>query len=328
MTQVLSQDEIDALLKGMSGGEIETEAETVQTEEEGIINYDLTNQEKIIRGRMPTLEIINQRFCRVFRSSLSSMLRKVADISALSIDTIKFGEFLKSLPVPASLHLFRMEPLKGYSLITIESKLVFALIDIFFGGDGTSTLKVEGRDFTPIEDRMIRRVVVQILKDYTEAWKPVHTINFEYSRSEMNPQFATIVPPSDVVIITTFEIEIEQVTGNMTVCLPYSNIEPIRNKLYAGFQTERLEIDVNWIRRLKKVITSLEVDLVAKFGEIDLTVGKVLNLKEGDVINLFKDVDEPLIVEVEGIEKFNGYAGVFKSNKAVKVEKKIIKQES
>jgi flagellar motor switch protein FliM len=187
MTQVLSQDEIDALLKGMSGGEIETETETAAEEEEGIISYDLTNQEKIIRGRMPTLEIINQRFCRLFRSSLSSMLRKVADISALSVDTIKFGEFLKSLPVPASLHLFRMEPLKGYSLITIESKLVFALIDIFFGGDGTSTLKVEGRDFTPIEDRMIKRVVVNALKDYTESWKPVHAINFEYSRSEMNP---------------------------------------------------------------------------------------------------------------------------------------------
>ncbi len=328
MTQVLSQDEIDALLKGMSGGEIETETESTPDEEEGIINYDLTNQEKIIRGRMPTLEIINQRFCRLFRSSLSSMLRKVADISALSVDTIKFGEFLKSLPVPASLHLFRMEPLKGYSLMAIESKLVFALIDIFFGGDGTSTLKVEGRDFTPIEDRMIRRVAVQVLKDYTESWKPVHAINFEYSRSEMNPQFATIVPPSDVVIITTFEIEIEQVTGNMTICLPYSNIEPIRNKLYAGFQTERLEVDINWIRRLKKIITSLEVDLVAKFGEVDLTVGKVLNLKEGDVISLFKDVDEPLTVEVEGIPKFNGFAGVYKNNKAIKIETKIIKQEN
>jgi len=326
MSQVLSQDEIDALLKGMSGGEIETETEQ-PPDEEGIIPYDLTNQEKIIRGRMPTLEIINQRFCRLFRTTLSAMLRKIADISAISIDTIKFGEFLKSLPVPASLHLFKMEPLKGYSLMAIESKLVFSLIDIFFGGDGSTSLKVEGRDFTPIEDRMIKRVVVAALRDYTEAWTPVHRINFEYSRSEMNPQFATIVPPSDVVIITTFEIEVEQVTGNITICLPYSNIEPIREKLYAGFQTERLEIDLNWIRRLKKIITSLNVDVTVKFGETNLTVGKILDLQEGDVIPLHKDIDEPLTVLVEGVPKFLGYAGIFKSNKAIKIEKKIIKEE-
>jgi len=326
MTQVLSQDEIDALLKGMSGGEIETEVETAP-EEEGIIPYDLTNQEKIIRGRMPTLEIINQRFCRLFRGTLSAMLRKVADITALSVDTIKFGEFLKSLPVPASLHLFKMEPLKGYSLMAIESKLVFSLIDIFFGGDGSSVLKVEGRDFTAIEDRMIRRVVEAALKEYTESWKPVHNITFEYSRSEMNPQFATIVPPSDVVIITTFEIEVEQVSGNITICIPYTNIEPIRSKLYAGFQTERLEIDINWIRRLKKLITTLEVDGVVKFGETDLTIGRILSLKEGDIINLNKDVDEPLVMEIEGIPKFNCFAGIIKSNKAVKVVEKIEKEE-
>ena len=326
MTQVLSQDEIDALLKGMSGGEIETEVETSQ-EEEGIIPYDLTNQEKIIRGRMPTLDIINQRFCRLFRSSLSAMLRKVADITALSVDTIKFGEFLKSLPVPASLHLFKMEPLKGYSLMTIESKLVFSLIDIFFGGDGSSVLKVEGRDFTAIEDRMIRRVVVEALKEYTESWKPVHNITFEYSRSEMNPQFATIVPPSDVVIITTFEIEVEQVSGNISICIPYTNIEPIRAKLYAGFQTERLEIDLNWIKRLKKLITTLVVEGVVKLGETDLSIGKILSLKEGDVISLNKDVDEPLYVEIEGIPKFSCFAGIVKSNKAVKIVDKITKEE-
>ncbi len=326
MTQVLSQDEIDALLKGMSGGEIETEVETSQ-EEEGIIPYDLTNQEKIIRGRMPTLDIINQRFCRLFRSSLSAMLRKVADITALSVDTVKFGEFLKSLPVPASLHLFKMEPLKGYSLMTIESKLVFSLIDIFFGGDGSSVLKVEGRDFTAIEDRMIRRVVVEALKEYTESWKPVHNITFEYSRSEMNPQFATIVPPSDVVIITTFEIEVEQVSGNISICIPYTNIEPIRAKLYAGFQTERLEIDLNWIKRLKKLITTLVVEGVVKLGETELSIGKILSLKEGDVISLNKDVDEPLYIEIEGIPKFSCFAGIVKSNKAVKIVEKITKEE-
>jgi len=326
MTQVLSQDEIDALLKGMSGGEIETEQEVAESQD-GIITYELTNQEKIIRGRMPTLEIINQRFSRLFRGTISNMLRKVVDISALSLDTIKFGEFLKSLPVPASLHLFRMNPLKGFSLIVIESKLVFALIDIFFGGEGSSSLKVEGRDFTVIEDRIIKRVILAALQDYSESWKPVYPVVFEYSRSEMNPQFATIVPPSDVVIVTSFEIEIEQVSGNITICIPYANIEPIRDKLYAGFQTERLEVDANWIKRLKKIITTLEVNSIVTLGEVDITIGKILQLKEGDIINLEKKSTSPLILEVEGIPKFKGFAGILNSNKALKIVDKIYKQE-
>ena len=326
MAEILSQDEIDSLLKGMSGGEIETETETTE-EEEGIIPYDLTNQEKIIRGRMPTLEIINQRFCRLFRSSFSSMLRKMADITAISVDTIKFGEFLKSLPVPASLHLYKMEPLKGYNLFVIESKLVFALIDIFFGGSGSSTIKVEGRDFTVIEDRLIKKVVITALKDMQEAWAPVHPVKMEYFRSEMNPQFATIAPPSDVVILTTFEVEIDQITGTMTVCIPYSNVEPIRSKLYAGFQTERLEVDISWINRLKRLITTLYVDAHVELATTEITVGKVLNLKKGDVVFLGKDIAEPLTVYIENVPKFKGYAGIYRNNKAIKITEQIEKQE-
>ena len=326
MAEILSQDEIDSLLKGMGGGEIETETETTE-EEEGIIPYDLTTQEKIIRGRMPTLEIINQRFCRLFRSSFSSMLRKMADISAISVDTIKFGEFLKSLPVPASLHLYKMEPLKGYNLFVIESKLVFSLIDIFFGGSGSSTVKVEGRDFTVIEDRLIKKVVITALKDMQEAWTPVHPVRMEYFRSEMNPQFATIAPPSDVVILTTFEVEIEQITGTMTVCIPYSNVEPIRSKLYAGFQTERLEVDLTWINRLKRLITTLYVESSVELATTEITVGKVLNLKKGDVILLGKDIADPLTVYIEKVPKFKGYAGIYRNNKAIKITEQIEKKE-
>ncbi len=326
MSEILSQEEIDSLLKGMSGGEIETETETPE-DEEGIIPYDLTNQEKIIRGRMPTLEIINQRFCRLFRSTFSSMLRKMADISAVSVDTIKFGEFLKSLPVPASLHLYKMEPLKGYNLFVLESKLVFSLIDIFFGGSGASTVKVEGRDFTVIEDRLIKKVVMAALKDMQEAWSPVHPVKMEYFRSEMNPQFATIAPPSDVVILTVFEVEIDQISGTMTVCIPYSNVEPIRSKLYAGFQTERLEVDISWINRLKRLITTLYVDVSVELANREITVGEVLNLKKGDIINLGKDIADPLTVFIEKVPKFKGYAGLYRNNKAIKITEKIEKQE-
>jgi len=327
MSEILSQEEIDSLLKGMSGEDTSSERKGKSKEDISVVPYDLTNQERIIRGRMPTLEIINQRFSHIFRTTFSSMLRKMVDVSPISVDTVKFGEFIRSLPVPSSIHLFRIDPFKGYNLFVIEPKLVFAIIDIFFGGTGTTTGKIEGRDFTNIEDRLMKKVVIAALKDMEEAWAPVHKVRMEYFRSEMNPQFATITPPSDVVILTVFEVNLEQVTGTMTVCIPYSNIEPIRSKLHAGFQTERLEVDTTWITRLKRLITTLYVNAEVELGSTEITVREVLRLKKGDVINLGKDVAEPLIVYVEKVPKFKGYAGIYRNNKAVKITEKIKKQE-
>ena len=209
MSKILSQDEVDALLKGMTGGEIEVETDQAP-DEDGVIAYDLTNQDRIIRGRMPTLEIINDRFARIFRTSISSTLRKVVDVSTTSIDMIKFGEFMRSLPVPTSLHIFRMEPLRGHAIMVIETRLVFNLVDYFFGGDGKSDIKIEGRDFTAIEHRVTKRVVEMVLADMEKAWKPVHEISLQYHRSEINPQFAGIVPPTDVVVVIKFDLEMEQ----------------------------------------------------------------------------------------------------------------------
>ncbi len=316
MEEILTQDEIDSLLKGMTHKQLDNNE---KEKEENIVPFDLTNQEKIIRGRMPTLEIINQRFARIFRTTFSSMLRKVIDVNFLSIETIKFGEYLKSLPIPSSIHLFKIEPLKGYNLFVIESKLVFSIIDIFFGGDGTTTSKIEGRDFTIIEDRLIKKVVLSALKDMQEAWSPVHKVKMEYFRSEMNPQFATIVPHTDVVLLITFEVEIDQVSGTIMVCIPYSTIEPIRAKLYTGFQTERLEVDVGWINRLKKIITTLYVNSSVELGSKEMTVKEILNLKKGDVINLGKDISEPLTVYIEKVPKFKGIAGIYRNNKAIKI---------
>ena len=327
MAEILSQDEIDSLLKGMSGDKLEEDSSAIKNDE-GIIPYDLTNQEKIIRGRMPTLEIICQRFTRIFRTTISSLLRKVIDVNLLGIESIKFGEFLKSLPVPSSLHLFKMEPLKGYNLFVLESKLVFSIIDIFFGGDGTTTTKIEGRDFTIIEDRLIKKVVTAGLNDLQEAWSPIHKLKMEYFRSEMNPQFATIVPHSDVVLLITFEVEIDKITGTMMLCIPYSTIEPIRVKLYTGFQTERLEVDYSWINRLKRVITRLYVETSVELASKKITVKEVLNLKKGDVINLGKDISDPLIVYIEKVPKFKGYAGIYRNNNAIKITEFIQTQEN
>ena len=238
MSEVLSQGEVDALLRGVGDGEVETDNDEAPEDESGVVPYDLTSQEKIIRGRLPTLDIINQMFSRLFRNTFSTMMRKSVDVSTVSTDTIKFGDFLRSLPVPPSLHIFRMEPLRGHGLMVVESKLVYAVVDTFFGGSGDKEAKITDRDFSAIEIKMTKSVVLGALEDWEKAWRPVHEVSTNFVRSEINPQFAAIVPPTDVVLIILFEIEMENVSGTLTICLPYAAIEPIIPKLKAQFQSE------------------------------------------------------------------------------------------
>ncbi|MFQ5430905.1 MAG: flagellar motor switch protein FliM [Nitrospinota bacterium] len=318
MSQILSQEEVDALLRGVSDGEIETEADDLG-DDSGVVPYDLTSQERIIRGRMPTLDIINQRFSRLFRNSLSAALRKVLDVSAVSTDTVKFGEFIKSLPVPASLHIFRIAPLRGFALLVAESKMVFALVDSFFGGSGDAKMKIEGRDFTAIEQKIIKKVILMMLQDLEKAWVPIHDVEMIFVRSEVNPQFAAIVPPTDVVVVILFEVEMDQVSGTITVCLPYSTIEPIIGKLKAGFQSDQLEMDLAWVKRLRERLDVAEVDINVRLGETSITSREFTELKEGTILQLDADVSDELAVFVGGVEKFRGYPGVVRGNKAIKI---------
>ncbi len=322
MSKILSQDEVDALLRGMSGGEIEVETDQ-GPDEDGVIAYDLTNQDRIIRGRMPTLEIINDRFARLFRTSISGALRKVVDVSTTSVDMIKFGEFMRSLPVPTSLHIFRMDPLRGHAIMVIETRLVFNLVDLFFGGDGKSEIKIEGRDFTPIENRITKRVVEMVMSDLQKSWEPVHPLEMVYVRSEINPQFAGIVPPTDVVVVIKFDLEMEQAAGTIIVCIPYATIEPIREKLYAGFQSDKLEVDYTWIRRLKEQLCQAELEIKVILGGTHITGKELLELKLGDVLQLDQDVSDPIVAYVEGVPKFLGVPGLAEGNQAFKVIERI-----
>lgn len=324
MSKILTQEEVDALLKGMSGGEIETETDSVD-DDSGITVYDLTNQDRIIRGRMPTLEIINDRFARILRTTLSSALRKVIDVSAFSIDMIKFGEFMRALPVPTSLHIFKVDPLRGHGIMVIETKLVFNLVDNFFGGSGHSFIKIEGRDFTAIENRLINKVILMAMDDLEKAWNPVHPLKLTYVRSETNPQFASVVAPTEVVIVIKFEIELEQAVGTLVICLPYSTIEPIRSKLYAGFQSDQLEVDHEWINRFIDQVREASVMITVELGKASLTAGELMNLKVGEVLPLDQDVSQSLTVKVEGVPKFNGFPGVSRGNKALQISSKITK---
>ena len=323
MSEVLSQGEVDALLRGVGDGEIETEMDEAPEEVSGIVPYDLTSQEKIIRGRLPTLDIINQMFSRLFRNTFSTLMRKSVDVSTVSTDTIKFGDFLRSLPVPSSLHIFRMEPLRGHGLIVVESKLVFAVVDTFFGGSGVKEAKITGRDFSAIEIRMTKSVVLSALEDLEKAWRPVHTVTTNFVRSEVNPQFAAIVPPTDSVLFILFEIEMENISGTLTICLPYAAIEPVIPKLKAQFQSEEMEVDQVWVRRLRTELLTTEVEVITELGTTTITPQDLMSFKVGDTLMLGNDVTDPLTLKVEQNPKFKGFPGVSRGNKAVQITEVI-----
>jgi flagellar motor switch protein FliM len=319
MSKILNQDEVDALLRGISGGEIETEEEVVE-DQSGVVSFDLANQDRIIRGRMPVLEIINDRFSRLCTSALANTMRKRVDVNPISIDMSKFGDFMRSLPVPTSINIFKIDPLRGNALLVVDTRLVFSLVENFFGGAGSQP-KIEERDFTPIEQSIIIKVVKIILANLEDAWRPVHEVGIELLRSEINPQFATIVPPSDVVVVISFEVELENALGSMVLALPYATIEPIRSKLYAAFQTERLEIDHAWISRFRDRLMETPVDVGVTFGTTQMTGRQLLDLKVGDILLLDQDEDDMLTARVQGILKFLGKPGFVKGNKAFKVIK-------
>ena len=322
MSEALSQGEVDALLRGVEEGKVETE--TDQPEEvSGVTPYDLTSQEKIIRGRLPTLDIINQMFSRLFRNSFSSLLRRSVEVRTVSTDTIKFGEFLRSLPVPSSLHIFRMEPLRGHGLMVVENKLVFAVVDTFFGGTGAAEAKITDWDFSAIEMRMTKSVVLSALEDLEKAWKPVHSVITNYVRSEVNPQFAAIVPPSDIVLVILFDIEMESISGSVTMCIPFAAIEPLIPKLKEQFQSEEQEVDQEWARNLRSELLNTDVDMVAELGTTQITPDDLLKFKVGDTLMLGNDVSDPLLIKVEGNPKYKGFPGEARGNKAIQITEVI-----
>ena len=323
MSEVLSQGEVDALLRGVGDGEIETEKDEAPEEVSGIVTYDLTSQEKIIRGRLPTLDIINQMFSRLFKNTFSTLMRKSVNVSTISTDTIKFGDFLRSLPVPSSMHIFRMEPLRGHGLVIVESKVVYAVVDTFFGGTGAKEVAVTDRDFSAIEIRMTKTVILSVLHDLEEAWRPVHTVTTSFVRSEGNPQFAAIVPPTDIVLVILFEIEMENISGTLTICLPYEAIEPVIPKLKAQFQSEKLEVDQVWVRRLRAELLSTEIEIITELGTTEITPEGLMGFKVGDTLILGNDVTDPLILKVEGNPKFKGFPGVSRGNKAIQITEVI-----
>ena len=319
MDQVLSQNEVDALLNAVSDGRGDGSDAGKSGDGSGVVHYDLANQDRIIRGRMPTLDIIHDRFIRLFRISLSAALRKVANIGVNSSGPIKFGEFMNSLPLPSCLNILRIEPLRGSAVMVIESKLLYALVDSLFGGSDVPYTKIVGKDFTQIEIKVARRIVMAAVDDLEKAWAPVFPIKINYSRTEINPQFVAVVPPSDVVISTAFDVELEKISGSIKLVFPYSTLEPIKSKLSVGFQNEQLEVDHIWINRIKSQLMITSVSLVVNLGNCWVNVKDLMELSKGDVLILDRDADRPLDILIEGIHKFKGVPGIIRGNKAIKI---------
>lgn len=322
---LLSQDEIDALLHGVDGGDVETESD-VPLDPSEARSYDFASQDRIVRGRLPTLEMINERFARYFRTSMFNMLRRSADISVSGVQMLKFSEFVHSLFVPTSLNMIRVSPLRGKSLFVIDPKLVFSVVDSFFGGSGRFHTKIEGREFTPTELRVVQMLLDIAFKDLQMAWQPVLDVQFEYLGSEVNPQFANIVSPSEVVVVTTFNVDLESGSGDFYICLPYAMLEPIRELLDAGVQSDRGERDERWEKAMREEIMGASVELSSQFTEVELSLRELASLEVGDIIPI--EVPKEFEVTAEGLPLFRGSLGVHHNNYAIKVSDWILRQQA
>lgn len=317
MQDLLSQDEIDALLHGVDEGSVDTGSDI---EDGSAQSYDLTSQDRIVRGRMPTLEMVNERFARYTRLSLFNLLRRPADVAVGGIHVQKFGEYVHTLYVPTSLNMIKLRPLRGTGLIVLDAKLVFKLVDNFFGGDGRYA-KIEGREFTPTELRVVEMVLQEAFVDLKEAWKSVLSIDFEFVNAEVNPSMANIVSPSEVVLVSSFHIELDGGGGDMHITLPYSMIEPIRETLDAGLQTDVDDIDDRWANSLREDIMSATVNLDCTLVEKEITLRDILELQEGDVIPI--DMPAKLTVSANGIPMLDAKLGQSRGNMALQVIDKI-----
>jgi flagellar motor switch protein FliM len=319
----LSQEEVDALLKGVTG---EEDAAPAEEETGGVKAYDLGRQERIVRGRMPTMELINERFARYLRIGLFNYMHRSTEISVGPIRVQKYSEFIRNLVVPTNLNLIQVKPLRGTGLVVLDPNLVFLVVDNMFGGDGRFHTRVEGRDFTATEQRIIQGLLGVIFSEYEKAWKPVYPISFEYMRSEMNTQFANIATPSEVVVAVTFTVELSGNTAEMHICLPYSMVEPIRDVLYSTMHSEQASADKRWTGTLTRQLQSAEVELVVTLGSAKTTFGEIINMKVGDVIPL--SVADFVNAAVDGVPVLACRYGIQNGQYALKIEKFFAEEES
>jgi flagellar motor switch protein FliM len=318
MSKVLSQEEVDALLSGISGGEVETETDK-PPDNSSVRPFNFSDPEKKVHGRMPALELMGERFVRSLRTSVSSSLRKPAGAKIVSHEIMKYADFIRAVSLPSSMHIVRMDPLRGSMLVLLDASLVFGVVDILFGGNGKGHFQVEGREFTTIENRIIKRMVDLILNDLKEAWKSIKPVSLTWLRTEINPQFITIIANDDLVLVTTLELEIDGSAGKVMFCYPYSILEPIKDKLQGYVQVDQPDEDGIWTENMRRQLLGVPVNVVVELGTAMISGKELLNLSAGDVIQLDTYSKEKLRVKVENVIKFVGYPGFYRGNQALQI---------
>ncbi|MFQ5736245.1 MAG: flagellar motor switch protein FliM [Thermodesulfobacteriota bacterium] len=317
--QILSQVEVDALLKGLSNGDIETEVEQQDKYEGEIRPYDFADQDKTYRGSMPALEMINEKFSRAAGSPIFNMLRKSVDVTPAGVKIMKYEEFIRNLQMPSSLNIFSLAPLRGQGILVIDPNLVFHLVDSYFGGDGRFHTRIEGRDFTNVEQGVIKKMVELLFHELGEIWKAVQPMEFTLTRTEMNPQFVNITGHMEPVVVSTFNMEIESASNKFFYCIPYTSLVPIRDKLCGTQKADFNDTDNKWRDGLNEQFRNIPVEVAAEIGKACISVSELLNLKEGDVIQLDRKVKEPVRVSIEGVPKLFASPGLMDTNYAIKI---------
>lgn len=318
MQDLLSQDEIDVLLHGVEDDDLPVGGD--DDSDGDVQSYDITSQDRIVRGRMPTLEMINERFARYTRISLFNLLRRSSHVTAGGVQIMKFGEYVHTLFVPTSLNLVKMRPLRGSALFVLDAKLVFKLVDNFFGGDGRHA-KIEGREFTPTEIRIVQKVLEQVFVDLKEAWSTVLPLNFEYIGFEVNPSMANIVSPSEVVVVSTFHVELDGGGGDMHITIPYSMIEPVREELDSGVQSDVDDVDERWVRALRQDVMEANIPLNVKVVERQINLGEIMGLEAGDIIPV--EMPEHVTLLANNVPTFKCKLGRSGENLALKIVEQV-----
>ena len=322
MTKILSQEEVDSLLKGIDEGKIGGQGGTAE-EMRSLAPYDFRKEHGPVHQRMPGVGAVMERFTGLVAAALSAASGSQVDVNPPEMSSVAFGNFCRTVPLPASFNLFKMEPLRGASMIVLDGALVFAFIDLFLGGRGENQVKLEGRSFTPIELRIIEKIVKGLLDGLVQAWSEVQKLHAVFLRCEIDPQFAEIARPEEVVLVGKFTVEIGNFSGGMMVCMPYAMIEPLRDKLRGGFQGENLGVDERWRKYLERKIGELKVNVSCTLGHSHMAGRDVLSMKVNDVIPLEQRPDDPVVICVEGIPKFTGHLGAFRQNKAIRVDERL-----
>ncbi len=325
MEKVLTQEEIDALLSGLEEGKIETTPKEVG-EGKKLSSFDFKNYTISTRLKIPGLEVINDQLARSLRMSFSTLLREMIDISNFPIQMERFKDFLNKIPVPTSIHIFKIEPLKGQALLIIDAPLVFAFIERFLGGGERKITKIEGREFTPVEQRLIKKVVNLIFDELEKAWKNIYPIKPKYIRGEVNPQFARVLQPEETVIVCGYSVELETLSGKILFIYSLTTFQPIKAQLYSPYQIEEY-IDYTWKKAIENCLYNSEVVLRALLGKGQITIRDLINLEPGDIIILDKKIEEPIEVLIEDTPKILGRMGVFKNHLAIQIEQFLISEK-